>query len=61
MVSHGWRKSSHSAISDCVEIAPAPEGVLVRNSKDLDGRCLAASCLAFRQFLDGIRDGDLDP
>jgi hypothetical protein len=36
-----WHTSSYSGGSgDCVEVAPAPEGVLVRDSKDPDGPAL---------------------
>jgi hypothetical protein len=58
--SHGWRKSSHSGMADCVEVAPAPSGVQLRNSNDPDGRCLSASRRVFGTFLDGVRGGDLD-
>ena len=51
---HGivWRTSSYSAESgDCVEIAPAPRRVLVRDSKDPDGPALAFPTSAWRTFL----------
>ncbi|MGH3905486.1 MAG: DUF397 domain-containing protein [Pseudonocardiaceae bacterium] len=35
----GWRTSSYSGGNgNCVEVAPAPDVVLVRDSKDRDGR-----------------------
>ncbi len=38
----GWRTSSYSAVNgDCVEVAPAPDRVLVRDSKDRDSPALA--------------------
>ncbi|HSZ30513.1 MAG TPA: DUF397 domain-containing protein [Pseudonocardiaceae bacterium] len=47
-----WRTSSYSAgHGDCVEIAPAPDGVLVRDSKDRDGRALTVPTTAWRSFL----------
>jgi hypothetical protein len=51
---HGivWRTSSYSAESGgCVEVAPAPERVLVRDSKDPDGPALAFPTSAWRTFL----------
>jgi uncharacterized protein DUF397 len=39
-----WHTSSYSAGSgNCVEVAPAPDGVLVRDSKDRHGSTLAVS------------------
>ena len=47
-----WRTSSYSAgHGDCVEIAPVPDGVLVRDSKDRDGRALSVPTTAWRSFL----------
>ena len=50
---HGnvWRTSSYSAESGaCVEVAPAPERVLVRDSKDPDGPALVVPAAAWRAF-----------
>jgi hypothetical protein len=47
-----WRTSSYSANgSACVEVAPAPAGVLVRDSKDPEGPTLAVPTTAWRTFL----------
>jgi Domain of unknown function (DUF397) len=47
-----WRKSSYSAESGaCVEVAPTPDRVLVRDSKDPDGPALAVSAAAWRALL----------
>ena len=47
-----WHKSSYSAESGgCVEVAPTPDRVLVRDSKDPDGPALAVSATAWRVFL----------
>jgi Domain of unknown function (DUF397) len=47
-----WHPSSYSAgHGDCVEVAPAPERVLVRDSKDPDGPALAFPTAAWRTFL----------
>ncbi|HKR48604.1 MAG TPA: DUF397 domain-containing protein [Pseudonocardiaceae bacterium] len=48
----GWRTSSYSSNSAaCVEIAPAPQGVLVRDSKNRTGPALAIPDPAWRAFL----------
>jgi hypothetical protein len=47
-----WRTSSYSAGSgNCVEVAPTPERVLVRDSKDPNGPSLALPTSAWRTFL----------
>jgi hypothetical protein len=47
-----WHTSSYSAgHGDCVEVAPMPERVLVRDSKDPDGPALAFPTSAWRTFL----------
>ncbi|MGH3925434.1 MAG: DUF397 domain-containing protein [Pseudonocardiaceae bacterium] len=47
-----WHISSYSGTgSACVEVAPAPERVLVRDSKDPDGPVLTLSTAAWRTFL----------
>ncbi len=48
----GWRTSSYSnGSATCVEVAPAPDRVLVRDSKDPDGPALALPTPAWRAFL----------
>lgn len=46
-----WRKSSYSGDQACVEVAAAPGGVLVRDSKNPDGPTLAVTTAAWRDFL----------
>jgi hypothetical protein len=47
-----WHTSSYSTNEgDCVEVAPAPDRVLVRDSKDPDGSALAVPTPAWRAFL----------
>ncbi|MGH3838350.1 MAG: DUF397 domain-containing protein [Pseudonocardiaceae bacterium] len=47
-----WRTSSYSGTgADCVEVAPAPDRVLVRDSKDTDGPVLTLPPTAWRTFL----------
>lgn len=50
-----WRTSTYTANgSACVEVALAPGGVLVRDSKDPEGPTLAVSTAAWRDFLGTI-------
>lgn len=47
-----WRSSSYSGTgADCIEVAPAPERVLVRDSKNPDGPTLAFPTAAWQTFL----------
>ena len=47
-----WHTSSYSGSgSACVEVAPAPAGVLVRDSKNADGPVLAVTTTAWHAFL----------
>ena len=48
----GWHTSSYSQGADgCVEVAPAPQGVLVRDSKDRNGPALTVPTPAWQAFL----------
>jgi hypothetical protein len=50
-----WHTSSYSYGSgNCVEVAPAPDAVLVRDSKDRDGPALAVHVIAWRAFLSTV-------
>lgn len=49
-----WRKSSYSSNSseaDCVEVAPAPGGICVRDSKNVQGPRLAFGSNAWAGFV----------
>jgi hypothetical protein len=47
-----WRTSSYSFESGgCVEVAPAPDQVLVRDSKDRNGPALTVPSTAWQAFL----------
>jgi hypothetical protein len=51
-----WRKSSHSGNpqGECVEVAPAAEEVLVRDTKDRDGGTVSLPGYAWKAFLDSL-------
>ena len=56
-----WRKSSYSADSaNCVEYAPMPSYVGVRDSKDPDGAILWFRAESWRGFVASIRHGEFD-
>ncbi|MGH3865017.1 MAG: DUF397 domain-containing protein [Pseudonocardiaceae bacterium] len=47
-----WRTSSYSYESgDCVEVAPGPDAVLVRDSKNRPGPALTVPPTAWQTFL----------
>ncbi|MFD7922417.1 DUF397 domain-containing protein [Streptomyces sp. NPDC059740] len=48
-----WRKSTYSSNEgpDCVEVAPSPLTVLVRDSKKADGPRLSFTATAWADFL----------
>ncbi|GLX40904.1 toxin [Streptomyces roseochromogenus] len=51
-----WRKSSYSGTTggDCVEVAPQPALVAVRDSKNPDGPAFTVSPAAFAAFVRGL-------
>jgi hypothetical protein len=50
-----WHTSSYSCGNgDCVEVAPALDRVLLRDSKDPDGPALTLSTPAWRVFLSTV-------
>ena len=55
-----WRKSRHSGVSNCVEVAFVEDQVAVRDSKDPGGPVLVFSVLEWRAFIQAVRDGDFD-
>ncbi|MBW8483238.1 DUF397 domain-containing protein [Actinomadura parmotrematis] len=59
-----WRKSSYSDVpqSDCVEVAPFPEGAAVgtRDSKDPYGPVVSLASTAWRTLLADIKQGAHD-
>lgn len=53
IVDAAWRTSSYSGSTgnNCVEVAPLPRVVAVRDSKDRDGGHLAVGRRAWRSFI----------
>ncbi|MBL7491949.1 DUF397 domain-containing protein [Frankia sp. AgB1.9] len=57
----GWRKATASAHNGaCVEVAPLPGNVAVRDSKDPDGPVLVFTPAEWHAFLDGAKSGEFD-
>ncbi len=56
-----WRKSSYSGGSgNCVEVAGGlPGAVGVRDAKDPDGPALVFTARAWRNFLAGVKGGEI--
>jgi hypothetical protein len=54
----GWRKSTHSASTHCVEIAQAETVVGVRDSKHPDGLVLRYPVAGWKAFVSGLKDGE---
>jgi Domain of unknown function (DUF397) len=57
-----WRKSSFSADSggSCVEVAPTPTGVAVRDTKDRSRAPHLHSATAWRASVAAVQDGEFD-
>lgn len=56
-----WRKALRSVGNgNCVEVAPAASGVVVRDSQDPDGRVLAYNASSWRAFAAATRSGHYD-
>lgn len=63
MVDGGWRKSTASGQSSCLEVARAGDGdgaVLLRDSKHPDGPRLRLTPSEWRAFVAGVRAGEFD-
>lgn len=56
-----WRKSSYSSSGDCVEVAPVPGGVLVRDSKNPDGPVLAVAATGWQAFRHAVTTDRVQP
>ncbi|MFD5182568.1 DUF397 domain-containing protein [Streptomyces sp. NPDC058372] len=59
-VSAAWFKSSYSGTGggECVEVAPLPSAVLVRDSKQSDGPLLGVSRAAWSGFVTSMAARD---
>jgi hypothetical protein len=56
-----WRKALRSlGNGNCVEVAPVTPGVLVRDSKDLDGPVIGYSLESWNSFVIQARTGSFD-
>ncbi|WP_067496418.1 DUF397 domain-containing protein [Actinoplanes sp. TFC3] len=56
-----WQKSTRSGpAGHCVEVAPAPATVFVRDSKDVAGPVLEFPARGWSQFVAGVQAGEFD-
>jgi hypothetical protein len=58
-----WKKSSRSngnGGNNCVEVALAPDGAAVRDSKDPHGPALVFTTAEWAAFVGGAKDGEFD-
>jgi hypothetical protein len=56
-----WRKSSFSGTNGCLEAAPLANGLIaVRDSKNPRDAYQVYNADAWRDFLDGVRNGEFD-
>jgi hypothetical protein len=54
-----WRTSSYSGNGEnCVEVAPVPSQMLVRDSKNSDAGMIEFTLLTWGAFVAGARDGE---
>ena len=60
----GWRKSSYSGESNCVEVRAGfigdEPGAVIRDSKDPDGPRLCFTADEWTAFLAGVRAGEFN-
>jgi hypothetical protein len=55
-----WRISTRSAGGNCVQVQIRTSDVRIRHSFDRSGPVLTFATAAFRDFLDGVRNGEFD-
>jgi uncharacterized protein DUF397 len=61
-MNYNWRKSSYTGgQGNCVEVAPVPGGVAVRDSKDPNGPVLRLTAGQWRAFVDRVKAGESRP
>jgi Domain of unknown function (DUF397) len=57
----GWRKSSYSSSTNCVEVAPLPDGnIAIRNSKHPTRGVTVFTRDEIAAFLQGAKAGEFD-
>lgn len=57
-----WRRSTRCAsANNCVEVATDPDYVMVRDSKDPEGRPLVFTHAEWAEFVQGVKAGEFDP
>jgi hypothetical protein len=56
----GWRKSSHSGQTNCLEVRLRSGDVQVRDSKDPGGTVLSYTRDEWLAFVAGAKDGEFD-
>jgi hypothetical protein len=56
-----WRKSTHSGSGNCIETAPGPSGITVRDSADPYGPILAFTYRAWTRFVAARKTDPLRP
>jgi len=55
-----WRKSTRCGNSACVEVAKVDDRILVRDSKDPEGRVLSFTEQEWKAFAQGVVAGDFE-
>jgi uncharacterized protein DUF397 len=55
-----WRRSRYCESAECVEVAPTPGYVSIRDSKDPDRLVLRFSAVEWAAFVAGVRAGEFD-
>ena len=56
-----WRRSTYCADSTCVEIADAGDEMLMRDAKNKDQPFIRIDRAAWRQFVQGVENGEFLP
>lgn len=51
-----WRKSTHSGSGNCIETAPVPDGIAVRDSADPNRHALSFTRCAWTTFTAALKN-----